>query len=140
MKRVVIDTNVFVSAIMNPHGAPRQVLRMAVKRSIAPIMGAALYCEYEDVLGREALWANGLLEKAEREQLFDALMHVSIWVQIYYLWRPNLTDEGDNHLLELAVAGGADAIITANKKDLDRGELRFPSIRIQTAGEFLERT
>ena len=140
MKRVVIDTNVFVSAIMNPHGAPRQVLRMAVKRSIAPIMGAALYCGYEDVLGREALWANGLLEKAEREQLFDALMHVSIWVQIYYLWRPNLPDEGDNHLLELAVAGGADAIITANKKDLDRGELRFPSIRIQTAGEFLERT
>jgi putative PIN family toxin of toxin-antitoxin system len=139
MERVVIDTNIFVSAIMNPAGAPRSVLRLALTRQIGAIIGNALFCEYESVLGRDSLWEGGLLDRDERERLFDALMSVSAWVPIYYLWRPNLPDEGDNHLLELAVAGGADAIITANKRDLTRSELRFPSVRIETAGEFLER-
>ena len=47
------------------------------------------------------------LTASERRALFDALLSVSEWIKVYYLWRPNLPDEGDNHLIELAVAGGA---------------------------------
>lgn len=58
----------------------------------------------------------------------------------YFLWRSNLLDEGDNHVLELAVAGGggADVIITANKRDFRRSDLRFPSIGIENAEEILD--
>lgn len=59
-------------------------------------------------------------------------------MHVYYGWRPNLPDEGDNHLIELAIAGGAEAIVTHNVHDLRRGELSWPGLRIQTPHEFLE--
>jgi predicted nucleic acid-binding protein len=51
-------------------------------------------------------------------------------VQIYYLWRPNLRDEGDNHILELAIAGGASMIVTNNVAGFRGSELRFVDIRV----------
>ena len=45
------------------------------------------------------------LTPKEREDLLDAFLSVCEWVPIYFLWRPNLPDEGDNHLMELVVAG-----------------------------------
>lgn len=57
-------------------------------------------------------------------------MAVCRWIHIYYLWRPNLKDEDDNHVLELAVAGNAKAIVTKNTKDFKNGQLFFPNIHI----------
>ena len=51
---------------------------------------------------------------------------------MYFAWRPNLRDESDNHLVELAVAGGARAIVTKNVRDFGRMELRFPDLRVLT--------
>ncbi|MDP6113690.1 MAG: hypothetical protein QGG53_17665 [Planctomycetota bacterium] len=48
-----------------------------------------------------------------------------------------MPDEGDNHLIELAIAGGADVIVTNNVRDVRRGELRFPHLHILTPSEFL---
>ena len=62
------------------------------------------------------------------------------WTRIYYGWRPNLRDESDNHLIEIAVAGGASRIVTANVRDLVRAELLFPGIEIMTPGQFLKKT
>lgn len=59
---------------------------------------------------------------------------------IYYLWRPNLLDEADNHVLELAVAARAAAIMTHNRADLVRSELRFPELRILAPAELLKET
>jgi predicted nucleic acid-binding protein len=59
-------------------------------------------------------------------------------VKVYFLWRPNLPDEGDNHLVELAIAGGADTIVTNNVRDVRRGELSFPDLQILTPAEFLK--
>ena len=139
MERVVIDTNIFVSSLMNAAGAPRAVLRSALTGEILPVIGNALLNEYEAVLGRDSLWKDGLLKRDERERIFDALLSVSVWTPVYYLWRPNLRDESDNHLIELAVVAGAETIITANKRDFASSELPFSAIRIETAGEFLDK-
>jgi predicted nucleic acid-binding protein len=74
----------------------------------------------------------------ERRQVLAALAHVGRWVPIYYGWRPNLPDEADNHLIELAVAAGAAAIVTHNVRDVRRGELIWEHLQVLTPAECLE--
>ena len=74
----------------------------------------------------------------ERLQVLAALARAGRWVHVYYGWRPNLRDEGDNHLIELAVAGNAQAVVTHNVRDLARGELAWPHLRILTPAQFLQ--
>lgn len=57
---------------------------------------------------------------------------------IYYGWRPNLRDEEDNHLIELAVAGRASAIITKNARDFRSAELHFSGLKILLPEEALK--
>lgn len=102
------------------------------------MIGNALFQEYEDVVGRDALFREAAITRAERNTLLDAVLSVCEWVPIYYLWRPNLPDESDNHLVELAIAGGAAFIVTANKRDLKGGELNFPHLRVATAGAYMK--
>ncbi|PST23225.1 putative toxin-antitoxin system toxin component, PIN family [Rhizobium sp. JAB6] len=137
--KVVIDTNVFVSAIMNADGAPRQVIRLCLEEQLVPLISNALFAEYEDVCERDSLFDDRFIAKEERAALLNAFLSSCLWIPIYYLWRPNLHDEGDNHLIELAVGGGASALITANKRDFAQAELLFPQLEIHTAGEFLIR-
>lgn len=136
--RVVIDTNVFTAALLSGAGTNRSVLRACLSGRAQPLMGAALFSEYEDLLARSALIAKSPLTAAERHQLFEAFLSVCEWVRIYFLWRPNLPDEADNHLVELAIAGGADAIVTNNTRDVRRGELSFPHLQILTPAQFLK--
>lgn len=119
---IVIDTNVFVAALRSGGGASRQVLRHALGGLYRPLFSNALWLEYEDLLARPVWTAETAPQ--EREQVLAALAAAGVWVNIYYNWRPNLSDEGDNHLVELAVAGNAQAIVTHNVKDLHGGELR----------------
>lgn len=138
MVRVVLDTNIFVAALLSPDGGALAVLRLALNGEVKPVFGNALFSEYEDLLARAPMWVKCPLGVSERAALFEALLSVSDWVRIHFLWRPNLPDEADNHVLELAVAGGANAIVTANVRDFGRAELVFPSVRIMTPGDFLK--
>lgn len=135
---LVLDTSVFVSVLLGPKGASREVVRGCLLRRYQPLMGAALFTEYESVLARDTLFRRCVLTKRERETLLDAFLSACQWVNIYYAWRPNLTDEADNHLIELAVAGGAEAIITHNVRDFKRSELRFPGLEIMTPANWLK--
>jgi putative PIN family toxin of toxin-antitoxin system len=135
--RIVVDTSVFIAALISPTGENRGVLRACLQNKAVPLMGAALFHEYEDVLGRADLMLKCPLTPTERRLLFSSLLAVAEWVKVYYLWRPNLPDEGDNHLIELAVAGGAATIVTNNLADVGRGELRFPNLKILTPRQFL---
>ena len=135
---IVLDTSVFVSALLGPTGASREVLRACLDGRLRPLMGAALVAEYESLLSRTELFERSLLDLAEREAVLNGFLNVCRWTNIYYGWRPNLRDEGDNHLLELAVAGGAEAIVTKNVRDLRSGELRFPGLRILQPADLLK--
>jgi len=135
---VVVDTSVFVSALLGPGGASREVVRRCLLGVHRPVMGVALFHEYESVLAREPLFANCLLQPEERERLLDAFLSVCRWVRVYFLWRPSLPDEADNHLVELAVAARAGAIVTQNVRDVARGELRFAGLRVLSPAALLE--
>jgi putative PIN family toxin of toxin-antitoxin system len=137
-QRAVIDTNVLTGALLRQQGQNRAVLRACFGDRLRPVLGQKLFLEYEDVLGRAGLFRNSPLSAVEREQLFEAFLSVCEWVQVYYLWRPNLRDEGDNHLVELAVAGAASVIVTNNVADFRASELRFPDIRVLRPGDLLK--
>jgi len=136
----VVDTNVIVSALISAKGANRSLLRNCLEGKTEPLLGETLFLEYEDVLSRPDLMCKSPLTATEQRQLFEAFLSVCSWVDVYFGWRPNLRDEGDNHLIELAVAGGANWIVTNNLADFRGAELRFPHIRIAPPGEYLKET
>lgn len=138
MLTVVVDTNVLVGALRKQGSGPRRVIRACLAGDYQPLIGAALFAEYEDVLAREGLWADSLLAGRQREEVFDGFLSVCRWVEVFFVWRPNLPDEADNHLVELGVAGNATAIVTRNTRDLVRGELRFPALSVLTPEQCLE--
>ena len=135
--RVVIDTNIFLGACLGT-GAANQTVAACLRVQCTPLMGAALLTEYEDVMGRNELFSQCRLSLQERNDLLDIFLSVCEWTRVYYIWRPNLPDEADNHLIELAIAGGAELIVTRNLRDVQRGELQFPSLRVVTPEDFLK--
>jgi uncharacterized protein len=135
-RTIVVDTNVFIGALLG-RGASNRLVDACLAGEFQPLMGAALFSEYEDVVSREALFASSLLGRKEREEVLDIFLASCRWVHVYFAWRPNLRDEADNHLIELALAGGAEAVVTMNKRDLSSGELRFPQLSIVTPQELL---
>lgn len=136
MTSLVIDTNVFVAGLRSDGGASREVLRRVLQGRYLPLFGNALWLEYEDLLGRP-VWTDATTP-LERRQVLAGLAKVGRWVTVYYGWRPNLPDEADNHLIELALAGGAAAIVTHNVRDIRRGELLLNKLRVLTPAECLE--
>lgn len=138
MTVIVLDTNVLVSALLRGGRATRAVLRACLTTQYRPVIGPALLAEWEDVLGREDLFSNSVLSAQEREAVFDALLAECHWIEVFYAWRPNLPDEADSHLIELAVAAQANAIMARNVRDIARDELKFPSLRVLTPEQCLE--
>jgi predicted nucleic acid-binding protein len=101
-------------------------------------MGNALLAEYEAVLARSDLFEEGPLDLKERGAILDAFLSMCSWMRVSYLWRPNLRDESDNHLIELAVAGRAEWVITRNLRDIAYGEILFPELKVEDAGVFMK--
>lgn len=102
------------------------------------MVGHALFLEYEDVINRDDKFGSSPMDSDARNQFLDDFLSVSQWQEVHYLWRPNLTDEGDNHLVELAVASGASYIITQNVRDLQSGDLNFDTIKGMHPVAFLQ--
>lgn len=136
--KIVVDTNVFVGACLGK-GPSAGVVQGCLQGQWQPLMGAALLAEYEDVLGRAALFTRSRLAAAERDELLDIFLASCRWTRIYYGWRPNLCDEADNHLVELALAGGAQAIVSHNLRHLRHAELHFPGLALFTPAHLLNR-
>ena len=127
--RVVIDTDVLVGACLGT-GAASQVIAACLTGKCQPLMGVALMTEYEYVLSRQALFAKCRLSRTERDELLDIFLATCQWSRVYFGWRPNLPDEADNHLIELAVAGSSHFVVTRNLRHVANMELKFPGLQI----------
>lgn len=138
MVTVVLDANILVAALLRGGASARAVLRACLNEHYQPVLGPALLAEYEDVLGREDIFTDSVLSMKERNEVFDGFLNRCRWVEVFYAWRPNLPDEADNHLIELAVAAQADVIVTRNLRDVSRGELKFPTLRVLAPDHCLE--
>lgn len=121
--RVVIDTNIIVSALRSQRGASALLLSMLGRGLFEVDISVPLALEYEDALLRKrdelGLSANDVVE------LVDSLCAVARrHDRIYFKWWPMLPDERDEHILDLAVKAQCDAIITYNVRDFS-GVERF---------------
>jgi putative PIN family toxin of toxin-antitoxin system len=135
---LIIDTNVLVSALMSDSGASREVIRRCLAKRYQPFISMALFTEYRNVMGRHSLFEGCIFPADKRRALFAAFASVCRKTEIYYLWRPNLRDEGDSHVVELAIAAAAKAVVTHNVSDFVRTELRFPALRVLTPAQLLK--
>jgi predicted nucleic acid-binding protein len=133
-----LDTNALVAALPRGGGNVRATLRACLRDQYQPVLGPALLAEYEDVPGRSDLFAGSLLSAKERGEVFDGLLNRCRWVEVFCPWRPNPPHEADNHLIKLGVAAQAEAIVTRNLRDVTRGELKFPALRVLTPEQCLE--
>jgi predicted nucleic acid-binding protein len=123
--RTVLDTSVLVAAIRSDRGASRLLLIAALQESYRLLIPVPLVLEYESVLTRaEHLEASGL-RSDDIEALLDAIAGIADRVQLAYLWRPLLQDSRDDLVLETAVNGRADALVTLNRRHFYPAARRF---------------
>ena len=136
MNRIVIDTNVFVSALMSQRGASFKLLQQIGTERFAICVSVPLVLEYEDAAKRWSGSKIALLEQ-DIDDVIDYVCAVAGHYKVYFLWRPTLKDAGDDMVLELAVAAGCQFIVTYNVADF-RGTERF-GIEVISPKAFLEK-
>ncbi len=115
--RYVLDTDVIVAAMRSPSGASAALLLAALDRRFVLVANVPLIIEYEATCGREEHRLAAGLGAAEVQQFLDGLAALAEPVETHFLWRPRLRDPADEMVLEAAVNGQANAIVTFNLRD-----------------------
>lgn len=134
--RVVLDTDVLVAALRSDQVASRQLLLAALDRRFVMLVSVPLMLEYEAVLTRQEHLAAAGITADDVNTVLDALAAVIEPVRLAFLWRPRLKDAADEMVLETAVNGTADRLVTFNLKHLGEAALEF-GIRAMRPGEAL---
>ncbi len=123
--RAVLDTNVIVAALRSPRGASAALVRHAAQGAITLLMSVPVALEYEAVCLRPEHRKAAGLSEAQVNIFLDGLAALAEPVSLRFLWRPQLRDASGEMILEAAVNGGADAIVTFNLRDFGDAPSRF---------------
>jgi putative PIN family toxin of toxin-antitoxin system len=115
--RVVLDADVLVAALRSRRGASAAWLRAGLRREVEMLASVPLMVQYEAVMLRPEHQSASGLSTRELSELIDAIAAVAIPVSISYLWRPMLRDPDDELVLETAVNGNANLLLTFNERD-----------------------
>jgi putative PIN family toxin of toxin-antitoxin system len=132
--QVVLDTNIIVSALRSNQGASYKLLMLVGRSNFEINLSVPLLLEYEDATKR--LLGQISLTEIDINDILDYLCKMANQREVFYLWRPFLRDPKDDMVLELAVSGQCETIITYNKKDFV-GVDQF-GLQVMTPKEFLE--
>jgi len=128
--RLVLDTNVIISAALRPDGLQRMALDIAITKPASLYVSQAIFAEYGEVLARRRFG----IPRGERFQLLQLIKRRARWVS------PNVAirasgDETDDKFLECAEAARADYLVTGNTRDFPRF---WKGTKVVTAREFVE--
>ncbi|MYC96393.1 MAG: putative toxin-antitoxin system toxin component, PIN family [Caldilineaceae bacterium SB0661_bin_32] len=132
--QIVVDTSVFISALLSQQGASYRLLTLIGRGLFDVNLSISLFAEYEAVAKR--MLDQLPLSEQDLEEILDYLCAVANRRSVFFLWRPFLPDPGDDMVLELAVAARVQYIVTYNRRDF-RGSEQF-GIQIVTPKEFLD--
>jgi putative PIN family toxin of toxin-antitoxin system len=123
--RIVLDTSVVVAGLRTRLGAGNAVLRLVAQGRVTLLATPPLFLEYEDVLKRpEHRLAHGLTVE-EIDEFLAELAALIEPVEVHFLWRPQGRDPNDEMVLESAINGQADALVTYNVADFAGAAERF---------------
>jgi putative PIN family toxin of toxin-antitoxin system len=117
MRRIVVDTSVVVTALTSRNGAGNGIMRLVATRRLVLLATPPLFLEYEDVLNRPEQRLLHGLSSSQIDAFLAQLAALIEPVNINFRWRPQLRDPGDEMILEAAINGRADAIVTYNVAD-----------------------
>ena len=128
--KVVLNTNVFVSAFLRPKSKPARILRLVLHGDIEIVISEQILAEYLEVLERAKFGLN----KQDIPIVLDFLRSKGIKARaLAEAFR--LPDPGDEPFLEAALSVGADALVTGNKKHYPKRGCKGQ--KILTPDEFL---
>ncbi len=134
---LVLDTNVLVAGLFSRRGASFWLLERAVEGGLPIAISVALALEYEDVLLRPAMLAQGWASAEQISTVLDAILAQAVLVQpIRLRLRPALSDPGDDLVLECALEANADAIVTMNARDFAGATEKY-GLKISRPGDLV---
>jgi putative PIN family toxin of toxin-antitoxin system len=136
--QIVVDTNVFVTALRSQFGASFNLFSLVDAGIFQLNLSVPLVLEYEAVAKR--MIGEIALNEQDIDNILDFVIYKSNRWSIFYLWRPQLKDPGDDMVLELAVTANCDYIITYNVngfKGIEKYgiEAITPKASLETIGE-----
>ncbi len=134
--RIVLDTSALISALRSSSGASAEIVRLILLRKLELLLDFKLVCEYRDVALRlEHIKASGR-SRNEVEAVIEAIESVATPVFVAVRHRPLSPDADDDMVLDVAINGRADVIVTANLRDFSKVAKIF-GIAVRTPKMFL---
>lgn len=134
--RVVLDTDVIIAGMRSPSNASAEIIRRARRGELTMMASVSLFMEYEAKCTLPVHYQAAGLTSQEADIFMNTLASIVKPVKTHYLWRPQLRDPADEMVLEAAVNGGAQALISFNQKHFGATPLRF-GIQLLLPSQFL---
>ncbi len=123
--KVVLETDVLIAGLRSPSGASAELLRLARRSRFTLLVSVPLFIEYEAQCTVADHMAEAGLVQKDVDDFLDALAAIAQPVAIHYSWRPQLRDPADEMVLETAVNGVAQILVTFNRRDFGTAPGRF---------------
>lgn len=136
MLRVVLDTNVLISALLKPISLPNQIFQAFRNKKFLLITSPQIVAEVEDVLNRPGIVVLSKMTPKDRELFIEKLLELSLVTSGKLGVEVIKDDPDDDKFISCALEGKAEYIVSGDKHLLDIGE--YEGVKIISPREFIE--